>query len=390
MTLVPDGRTARRMRAWTTLAVLVAASACGRPQFAVGRVVPHAPADSVELTLILIGDAGLPNPEGEPVLQALDRELERDPERTVVAFLGDNIYPVGLEDTTTERGQVGLAILRAQLAPLLRTGARGVFVPGNHDWAAGDVTGWNDIVRQERFLNDVGGGQVVMEPRDGCPGPVVMDVDRLLRLIAIDTQWWLHSGPRPGPDRCTPGTQAGVVDSLRHALATAGARRTVVIAHHPIVSGGHHGGYFDWPTYLFPFHPWARLGGLFANQDVTGREYRNLIAHLTHAFADDPPNVYAAGHEHNLQVFRRDPAHYLVVSGAGIYGHTTRTRAITGVRYIREASGYQRIHFLSDGRARLSVVVVDADGDAREDFSAWLDLPELPEPPPPPEPTIEP
>jgi hypothetical protein len=205
MTLVPNGRTVRRMRAWATLAILVAASACGRPQYGIGRVVPHAPADSLELTLILIGDAGLPNPEGEPVLQALERELERDPERTVVAFLGDNIYPVGLEDTTTERGQVGLGILRAQLAPLFRTGARAVFVPGNHDWAAGDLTGWNDIVRQERFLNDVGGGQVVMEPRDGCPGPVVMDVDRLLRLIALDTHWWLHTGPKPGPDRCSPG-----------------------------------------------------------------------------------------------------------------------------------------------------------------------------------------
>jgi hypothetical protein len=359
-------------------ALLLAAGACGRPTFAVGSVVGPVPADSLELTLVLIGDAGLPAPGGDPVLRALEREIAVDPERTIVAFLGDNLYPIGLVDTTTDVGQEGLRILRAQMAPLLRTGTRGVFVPGNHDWAAGDPTGWSNVVRQERLINAEGAGTVGMEPRGGCPGPVVIDAGRVLRLIAIDSHWWLHGGPKPGPDRCSPGTEEGVVDSLRVALAGAGERRTVVVAHHPIVSGGRHGGYFDWPTYLFPLHPWARIGGFFARQDVTGREYRHMRRQLARAFVVNPPNVYAAGHEHNLQVFRRDPAHYLVVSGAGFYGHTTPTRAITGVRYIREASGYQRIHFLADGRARLSVVVVDAEGNASEDFSEWLDLPPLP------------
>ena len=367
----------RRLRAAAALLAMAAASGCGRAIYAVGSLADPAPADSVELTLVLIGDAGLPNPAGEPVLQALERELARDPERSYVVFLGDNIYPIGLSDTTTVEGREGLRILRAQMEPLLRTGAPGLFVPGNHDWAAGDVTGWNAIVRQERFLNEEGGGIVRMEPRDGCPGPVVVDVGRVLRVLAIDTQWWLHGGPKPGPDRCTPGTEEGVVEALRTALAGADGRRTVVVAHHPIVSGGQHGGYFDWPTYLFPLHPWARLSGVFARQDVTGREYRHMTTQLARAFAAEQPTVYAAGHDHNLQVFRRDPAHYLVVSGGGFYGHTTRTRAITGVRYIRAASGYQRIHFLPDGRARLSVMVVDAQGNAEEDFSEWLELPPL-------------
>lgn len=374
----PAERRARAAAAAAVLALALATSACGRQVYAAGSLVAPVPDDSLELTLVLIGDAGLPNPAGEPVLVALEREIARDPERTVVAFLGDNIYPVGLSDTTTAAGREGLRILRAQMAPLQRTGTRGLFVPGNHDWAAGDVSGWNAVVRQERMINREGAGLVGMEPRGGCPGPVVVDVGRVLRLIALDTHWWLHGGPKPGPDRCTPGTEEGVVDSLRIALGSAGERRTVVVAHHPIVSGGQHGGYFDWPTYLVPVHPWARLSGVFARQDVTGREYRTLIAQLTRAFLVNPPNVYAAGHEHNLQVFRRGPAHYLVVSGAGIYGHTTRTRAITGVRYIREASGYHRIHFLADGRARLSVVVVDAEGNAAEDYSAWLELPPLP------------
>ena len=349
----------------------------------VGRVIGPVPLDSVALNLVLIGDAGLPAPAEEPVLTALRREISAAPERSFVVWLGDNIYPVGLMDTTTAEGQEGLRIIRAQMRVQQETRVRGIFVPGNHDWAAGSGEGWTNVVRQERVVNTEGAGLIGWEPRDGCPGPVVIDVGAVLRLLAIDSQLWLHGSSKPGPERCNPGTEQGVIDSIRAALATAGDRRTVIVAHHPIVSGGQHGGYFDWPTYLFPFHPWARLTGLFARQDVTGREYRHFTQSLTRAFIVDTPLVDAAGHEHNLQVFRRDPAKYLLVSGGGIYGHTTTTRAITGIRYIRQASGYQRITFMQDGRARLSVMVVDAEGNAREDFSIMLDVPPMSSAPPP-------
>ncbi|HYW11297.1 MAG TPA: metallophosphoesterase [Longimicrobium sp.] len=375
---------ARRAAVLGGACALLASAACARPQYGVGRVIVPVPLDSVALNLVLIGDAGLPAPGDEPVLTALRRELSAAPERSFVVWLGDNIYPIGLTDTTAAEGKEGLRIIRQQMRVLRETSTRGIFVPGNHDWAAGAGEGWANVVRQERVVNTEGAGLIGWEPRDGCPGPVVVDVGAVLRILAIDSQWWLHGGAKPGPDRCTPGTEQGVIDSIRVALASAGDRRTLIVAHHPIVSGGQHGGYFDWPTYLFPFHPWARLTGLFARQDVTGREYRHFTQSLARAFIVDTPLVYAAGHEHNLQVFRRDPAKYLVVSGAGFYGHTTTTRAITGIRYVREASGYQRLTFLQDGRVRLSVMVVDAQGNATEDYSAWLEAPPLSAPFPPP------
>jgi hypothetical protein len=83
--------------------------------------------------------------------------------------------------------------------------------------------------------------------------------------------------------------------------------------------------------------------------------------------------VYAAGHEHNLQVLRRNPARFHLVSGAGIFNHTTAVRAITGTLYTRRASGYMRLTILTDGRVRLSVQVVNEKGEATEDYSAWLE-----------------
>ena len=53
-------------------------------------------------------------------------------------------------------------------------------------------------------------------------------------------------------------------------------------------------------------------------------------------------------------------------------------RAITGTRYARRASGFQRVTFLKDGRVRLAVLVVDRNGKATEDFSMFLDTQGLP------------
>jgi len=380
-------RTSRRFVA----AALLAAAAlqlggCFRYVKGLNRVSPGvSEGDTLELRLVVIGDAGLPAPGGEPVMKALQTELSYDPKYSFVIFLGDNVYPRGmvLDSTAAERRE-NERIIDAQLAPLLATGVHGIMLPGNHDWAAGTSGGLEALRTEERYVNSRGRGLVKFLPEDGCPGPVVVDKGDYVRLIILDTQWWLQVGnPRPfgASSRCRARTEQEVVDSLRADLAGAGQRRTVVLSHHPLVSGGQHGGYFDWPTYLFPFHPWARQSGIFARQDVTGREYRGLIAGMVRAFQGNAPLLHAAGHEHNLQLLRGVGAHYQVVSGGGIYNHTTPTRAIQGTLYARRASGWTTIAFLRDGRVRVAYRTVNADGTFKEEFSMWLDTPPLIRPP---------
>jgi hypothetical protein len=382
-------RTSGRVTAAATLVVAaLLLGGCFRYVKGLGRVSPGvSEADSLELRLVLIGDAGLPAPGGEPVLRGLQREISYDPKYSFVVFLGDNVYPRGmvLDSTAAERRE-NERIIDDQLAPLLATGVHGIMLPGNHDWAAGTAGGWEAIRTEARYVTSRSRGLVRFLPEGGCPGPVVVDFGDYVRLIVLDTQWWLQAAyPRPqgASAHCRARTEQEVVDSLRADLASAGQRRTVVLSHHPLVSGGQHGGYFDWPTYLFPFHPWARQAGVFARQDVTGREYRTLIASMVRAFQGNAPLVHAAGHEHNLQLLRGTGAHYQVVSGAGIYNHTTPVRAIPGTLYARRASGWTTIAFLRDGRVRVAYRTVDAEGTIKEEFSMWLDTPPLVRPPAP-------
>lgn len=376
--------------AWWSAVTAAGALACAGSPRPEAAPVPALAAETVVTSVYLIGDAGKPDSTGEPVLEALSQDIASHKSEPVIVFLGDNAYPRGLPVPGGPGRREAEFNLAAQVRVITGTGSRGFFVPGNHDWAKHGVDGWNAIRRQGRFIDSLGGGAASMEPRNGCPGPVVRDIGPRLRLILLDTQWWLHPGPRPQhPDSACPAdSDREITDSLRGALTSSGGRLTVVAQHHPLMSGGAHGGYFGLAEHIFPLReikpslwiPLPLLGSLYptarsqgiSRQDVESRAYRHMIKSLGAAFRVAPPALNAAGHEHNLQVIRGGPAHLHLVSGTGIYGHSGRAVFIRGTVFARNASGFARLDIPRAGRARLAIISVDRAGPRQEVFSTWV------------------
>jgi hypothetical protein len=376
------------MRLTLALAALVAACAGGGPG---ASPAPRPAPTDVELTMFLIGDAGAPAPTGEPVLKALSEELGKATGERVVVFLGDNVYPRGLPDSAAPDRTEMERRLDTQVDLVKAAHARGIFVPGNHDWAKHGPDGWNAIRRQGRQIARRGGPEVELLPSDGCPGPAVVDLGRRVRLVTLDTQWWLHPGPRPvGPTSgCRAEDEKAVADSLRADLVHAGRRTVVVAAHHPLASGGEHGGYFGVESYLFPLrlvkpwlwiplpglgsaYPFARQSGV-TSQDMAGTANRRMRAMLEAAMRGHSPLVWADGHDHNLQVIKGASARWLLVSGAGIFGHEGPASRLPETRFASQSAGFMRLEFLTDGRERLGVLAVDREGRSQERFSIWLE-----------------
>ena len=352
---------------------------------------PPVEPDAVAQTLFLIGDAGKPAKGGEPVLMALRQQLERSVGHATVAFLGDNLYPSGLPEPGHPEFAEMERRLDDQVDAVKDTGARVVFIPGNHDWARGAPDGWETVRRQQKRVDERGGPSVTYLPKDGCPGPDVVDVGDRLRLVALDTQWWLHGydRPRDPTSSCAADSEAEVVAALRAALEGAGGRDVVVLAHHPLQSGGPHGGQFGVKQHLFPLTEWkenlylpiplvgsiypiARGSGISA-QDIPSDEYRRMRDALAGAMRGHWPLAWACGHEHFLQVIESPDWGRVLVSGAGIYGHLTYVRGVKGSLYRAARSGFMRIDFLRDGRRRLGVIEVAKDGRYREAFARILE-----------------
>lgn len=96
----------------------------------------HAPASELAYQVFLIGDAGDTAPDRPNLaLQLLKSRLDQAGDNAAVVFLGDNIYPGGLPDSTNLPARVEAERrLREQLETVENFPGRIVFLPGHHDW----------------------------------------------------------------------------------------------------------------------------------------------------------------------------------------------------------------------------------------------------------------
>lgn len=346
--------------------------------------------DDIVHTLFFIGDAGEPLPEGQELnFSILTRQASVHPSSNTIFFLGDNVYPKGLPDVRhAERSEMERR-LNEQIAIVERSRAFGVFIPGNHDWEYQGKDGLATLRRQEEFIAGKGLPNVTMVPNNGYPGPSVLDIGDSIRAIAIDTQWWLHTHTKPlyTGDTTEEQTKKRFLDSLSQVLNTF--RKTVVIGHHPIESHGEHGGFFDWRDHLFPLRklvswmwiPFPGIGSLYpisrmmgiSNQDFSGSRYIELRSKLDSVLSLHSPVVYAAGHEHTLQVLDKTTHYYHIVSGKGIQKHDEGLTYGENTIFAHRTAGFMRLDFAKNGSIRLGVVeAVQGSDNGEEVFSMFL------------------
>lgn len=324
----------------------------------------------IETTVYLIGDAGEPDPrQVGAALDSLSVIAAANPERSIIVFLGDNVYPAGIP----EEGAAEWADARRRLAAQVRAvppGARGIFIPGNHDWAYHEPFGLYSIRLQEDMITALADGRDVrMMPSNGCPGPVVLDVGRL-RLIVLDTQWWLHDYIVSDEESdCEAMSVREVTSQLRAVNAPDGRenRVTLVAGHHPLMTGGEHGGYCGTTA------PYNRFGG--RSQDIVSSANRTLRDSIETAIRPNPPLAYVAGHDHNLQVLRGGQAvQYILVSGAGSYAKASCAVRLRESYYVSQhRSGFMRLDIVRGGGVMLSVYRYRGDGSGGRSYSRWLE-----------------
>ena len=334
--------------------------------------------------LLLLGDGGIPIPD-EPVLKTLGEWAQKDAAKTSIVFLGDNMYPEGM---TERRKHEAAERLVPQLSVVKDAGVHGLFIPGNHDWASAGTEGYSAVLTQEKFINDALAGEQNFLPSGGSPGPVALElpkVNPVVRIIVLDTQWWLHQHEKPEK---SPKT---VIEELIALLDTE--LPVIVVGHHPLQSYGPHGGYFDWKAHFFAArvikkwlwiptpilgsaYPYTRRHLYKLDQDIGSAPYNNLIAQLNRAFSARKPThqatsllIYASGHEHSLQVLKGDIVDYLLVSGAAASRKVTEVSSGDNTLFAHQHTGFMAVDFFSDGKVLLRVIEPEGRGVL---FHRWL------------------
>lgn len=336
--------------------------------------------NSLQYRVLLIGDAGQPK-QNEPVLETLRAWAEKSSEKTSIVFLGDNMYPDGM---TEQKQHEAPSRLGPQIDVIKSTDTHGLFIPGNHDWTNGKEIGYRAVLAQEKYVNDVLTRYPKFLPQGGSPGPAMLELPEqnpIVRIIVLDTQWWLHQHEKPKIATET------VIAELKKMLDTE--LPVIVLGHHPLQSYGVHGGFFDWKAHLFPgrlaykwlwvpvpivgsLYPLIRWHVVKSDQDLNGTQYKYMVAQLNTALSSrkkSPLLIYASGHEHSLQVLKGDVTDYLLVSGLGSSEKATEVSHGDNTLFAHQHSGFMALDFLSKGEILLRIV---EPADKEVVFHLWL------------------
>src|SRR5215471_16962116 len=127
--------------------------------------------DTVTTRLVLIGDAGQLTNGHHPVVDAVRNLIKLD-EKTSIIYLGDNLYKTGLPDKAYGNYVASRSVLDSQLSIADNTPAQVYMIPGNHDWENGGRDGWETVIREQIYVDQIGKDNVKYFPEGGCPGPV--------------------------------------------------------------------------------------------------------------------------------------------------------------------------------------------------------------------------
>ncbi len=313
--------------------------------FAQNSLLPND--DSIERRIVIIGDAGDPGSikNGKAVVLEAIRNLITMDKKTTILFVGDNLYVNGLPCVGDVCYQDGANALDSQAYLVKGTPAHAIFIPGNHDWANGKKEGFDNILRQGDFINNIS-DNISFLPEDGCPGPVEVPLGDDVVLIIMDSQWWLTRGEKQGVESgCQFKTDDEILSAIKDILDHNAHKLILFACHHTFKSTGVHSGYYGLKQHIFPFTdlnqylyiPLPVIGSIYpisrgvfgGPQDLKYPLYANMINRVEDVLKSHPYVVHLAGHEHNLQLISDSNYHY-IVSGGGCksqrVGHNKTTR----------------------------------------------------------------
>jgi hypothetical protein len=348
------------------------------------------PIDQIAYTIFAVGDMGALSARiSDPVIESLKEKINLRGANSCIAFLGDNIYPRGMplpEDSKRDRAEDRM---NAQLNIVKNYPGQVIFIPGNHDWNKGHGGGWEYVKRQEEYIKEAIGRPGVFLPENGCPGPVLIDVNPEVAIIVINTQWWIQHGEKPigSKDGCCIETPEEFFIKLGHMLERNKHKKIFVVAHHPLYSNALHGGKFTFKQHLFPLTDWKKkfymplpgVGSLYllyrklfgAREDMSYPTYRKMRKKLLNLFHNYANLVYSAGHDHNLQYIKKGQQHY-IVSGSG--SKTAFVQKGGKALFAEAKRGYFVVNYLNNNEVWLEAWVLNKDkGQVELQYMTKLD-----------------
>lgn len=296
----------------------------------------------------------LKGPKLEKRLRHLSQSIEKQSNGNefTLLLLGDLRQKNGIKEDS----------LIAFLKNIEQKNGRIVAVTGDRDWDKSRTYGLDTVAALEKRFNTKLGHHIFIPSKD-CPGPKIKDIGDNIRIIGINSQWWLHPFRKALPidSDCNNSTKVHILDELNEAIETADGRQVIIMTHHPIISGGVYGGALNIIEHIFPFrhdkpHNKTFLplyGSLSLNyrrnignsQDMSSKAYSSFIEDLEGVLRNHKNIIVCSSHEYDMEVLKLND-NYQVISGALL--KTSKVKKIKNTMYASDQLGYIKLEIGKD------------------------------------------
>lgn len=313
-------------------------------------------------TFYLVGDAGNANEvKAQEGLALLKNRLEKSNNKSTLLFLGDNIYPKGFPSGKfPEEHALAQNKLTKQLELSKNFKGKTIFIPGNHDWYSG-VSG---LERQAKFITNYLNDKKAFLPQKNC-GLDELKIDKNITLITIDSQWFLEDWDKYPTinDDCSIKTREDFFDELASVLNKNQDKTIILALHHPLMSGGNHGGQFSAEKELFPLEqkiPLPVIGSAINltrktsginPQDIQNKVYLNFTKRVKTLLQNKRNVIVVSGHDHNLQYLSKNNIRQ-IISGAG--SKSEAAKAVNPNDFSYGGNGYAVLRLYKNGETKVT------------------------------------
>lgn len=279
-----------------------------------------------DFKLFLIGDAGnADEPQAQKTLNLLKNKLDSADSNSMLIFLGDNIYPLGMPKTSDEGYPLAKQKMENQLAITKNFKGKTLVIPGNHDWYHG-VEG---LKAQEDFVKDYLDNKKAFLPKNSCPIDEI-SLTKDITLIVIDSEWALIDWDKyVGVNKnCDIKTREDFYDEFKDLIIKNQNKRIIVALHHPVISSGVHAGFNSAKSHLSAFNGRVPIPGVAtilttlrsasgaSMEDLSNNHYDYFAGRIQNIIQDNKNVILVSGHDHNLQ-YHSEKNIRQIISGAG-------------------------------------------------------------------------
>ena len=279
-----------------------------------------------DFQIFLVGDAGNSEEiQAQQTLSFLKNKIDSANSNSMLIFLGDNIYPLGMPKESDKDYPLAKEKMENQLAITKNFKGKTLVIPGNHDW----YHGLDGLKAQEDFVKTYLNDKKSFLPKNSCPIDDI-NLTKDIKLIIIDSEWALINWDKyPGINKgCDIKTRDDFYTEFKDLITKNQDKRIIVALHHPVISSGVHAGFNSAKSHLSAFNGKVPIPGVAtvlttlrsssgaSMEDINNRHYADFANRLKSIVQDKENVIFVSGHDHNLQ-YHADNNIRQIISGAG-------------------------------------------------------------------------